>query len=1191
MCFRRAIGGGGGSGGDNGSGGNADTILSPATAKNVITVGALEQLRNITNHVTDLNSNQSVVWQPETDTSFQVAGYSSRGNVGVGTEGDNGRFKPDVVAPGTFVISTRSEQWDEMAYYNPTNYNITDVSDYVDSGSENFYSLLVPSNVVQIVIELFANIGSPSPFPELPIWLWKGTDPRVSPPDLVGTGSISIPPDSTLSPIGAGWSYAVSNNTSGGVNYDLYVDIVTTNDNGNYFQVLSNLNNTLDGSPDSAVSPHWYRYESGTSMSAADASGVLALMQDYFTNTLQTTPSPALFKALLINGARLSGRGNYTYEVQNPINYQGWGLLNLPNSLPAGVTNQLNAACASFFVDQSPATALATGDSHTYSISIPDGSDQQYLPLRVTLTWTDPPGDPVAATKLVNSLELVVTNFDDPANPVIYYGNDIAGGNTYNTPETTNAANYDSVNNVQNVFIPALLGTQYSITVIGRSVNVNAVTAQTNNAAGNYAPNVVQDYALVVSCGEGEVTNAFTVTDNGIVSNPTTDQQITYVVSPDAPYLDQLAGASTPLLGTNTIQLTTNGTQLNGLQLDPTNLPFVTNVLTLGMTNQWHFYVMTNPGPADFTNAAFITFIPDTLSIPRLGVFADSTADATRPEADIDLYVSRDPTLLNLNPIAISNADKSVGRGGTEFVYYTDSAQGDVYYVGVYSEDQEAAQYGFIPIFTDIPFSQMNPNGTQVVNGLLLPQNIPDGSPAHPGVRYVFALAIFPEEIQRVVVTNYIAHQNFGDLIGTLNHGQQNGLSGTVVLNNHDSLGNTYGPPIGQFIYDDSGQNNIFGSRPTDGPGSLNSYVGQQAIGPWMLTEVDNSLTQTGSVTGFNLLIEPHQDLGKGITMTLGPLGWGYGYIDVPSGTASLTVLATNLTGTGLVDLYVKYGAIPTLTDTNEYGPAGLTNSGPLGPWNSIYIGSPAPGRYWIGLHNNSVLSQTVYVIAKLGLVTPPAQVIFTSAGPVPILDDAVTTDSMYVTANQNISSVDVGLRVNHPRVSDLVFHLISPDGTRVLLVENRGGSTTNGMGGSIAVTNIVPVSSSGGQAAVSNVINLATATGKLSIYYNFYDIPDRMVVYDQGNNPIFDSGLISGSGVFNINYINSSSLTIVMNPGGGETGTGWDYTVSALQARQTYLVLTEDTNKTTTPIKFAPPPFVPAIPLTTNAAGVAQFV
>ena len=46
---------------------------------------------------------------------------------------------------------------------------------------------------------------------------------------------------------------------------------------------------------------------SGTSMSAADVSGVLALMQDYFTNQLHVAPSPALLKAMLINGARSVG--------------------------------------------------------------------------------------------------------------------------------------------------------------------------------------------------------------------------------------------------------------------------------------------------------------------------------------------------------------------------------------------------------------------------------------------------------------------------------------------------------------------------------------------------------------------------------------------------------------------------------------------------------------------------------------------------------------------------------------------------------------------------------------------------------------------------------------------------------------------------------------------------------------------
>ena len=106
-----------GSGADDGSGSVPDSIQSPATAKNVITVGAIEQPRHITNRVCQTNQ----PWLGLTDTNNQVAAFSSRGNVGVGIEGNFGRFKPDVVAPGTFVISARSTQWNQAAYYSPTN--------------------------------------------------------------------------------------------------------------------------------------------------------------------------------------------------------------------------------------------------------------------------------------------------------------------------------------------------------------------------------------------------------------------------------------------------------------------------------------------------------------------------------------------------------------------------------------------------------------------------------------------------------------------------------------------------------------------------------------------------------------------------------------------------------------------------------------------------------------------------------------------------------------------------------------------------------------------------------------------------------------------------------------------------------------------------------------------------------------
>ena len=1181
-----------GGGNDGGGGGDPDTILSPATAKNVITVGAIEQLRNITNIVTDRDSNSSAYWQPETDTSFQLAGFSSRGNVGIGTEGTSGRFKPDVVAPGTFVISTRSSKWDEHAYYNPTNYNYTIFENQsADPQTLNYYSVFVPGNAVGIMIQIVPNRFSSSPFPtNMPIYVELADLPTTNTFDFLTTSNeVSIPPNSggnitSIQDIqNIGFWYAIGNDTGSTINYDIITEIITTNDLGTYYNALSNLNNSLGGSPDSTVPPHYYRYESGTSMSAADVSGVLALMQEFLTSpsySIGITPSPALLKAMLINGARSDG--NYDFQVQNSINYQGWGLVNLPNSLPPGITTKLNNANGEsmLILDQSPTNGLATGDSHTYRVALTSAGAA--VPLHITLAWTDPPGDPAAAIKLVNDLNLVVTNLDHPTN--VYYGNDIPASSIYNSMEnSTNAPNYDAINNVENVYLPGGVGTNYSITVMGYRVNVNAVTAHTNN--------VVQDFALVISSGNGQVTNAFTVTDSPIISNPTTDQQITYVITTNTPLMNQLAGASTPLLGTNNIQLTAGTTELNGIQLWPSNV-----LVTLGMTNQWHFYVVTNTGPADFTNAAFITFDPNTLSVPRMGVFANPagnannlTANVTRPEADIDLYVSADPNLLLMHPDVISNADKSVGRGGVEFVAYSNSAPGKVYYIGVYSEDQEASEYGFIPIFTDIPFSQMNPNGSQTVNGLTVPVNIPDGSTAHPGIARIFALAIDPMQVKRVVVNNTIAHQNFGDLIGTLAHSQQTGLGKNNVLNNHDSFYNESG--IYTNIYDDSRQGYITGSRLSDGPGSLNNFIGQQAIGPWILTEADTSQSQTGSVTGFSLLIEPHNGKNGATTFESTPpcTMSQTDFIDVPPGATNLTILVTNLTTPGpqSISLYVRYGAWPTTNLFDE-----VTNLVPPVTNGVISIGPPlTPGRYFYGVYApcSDTASQSNSVTATYYMGAVPAQVVFGSSGPAPILDDAVVTNTIYVTAAQTISSVDVSLRVDHPRVSDLVFHLTSPAGSRVLLVENRGGTTTNGMGQTLAITNVVPVSSSGSSSPTTNVVNTVTSSGALEINYNFYTLPDEMVIYDQSGSgvPIFDSGLISGSGIFNIAYTNSNFLTIEMNPFGNNEGTGdlWDYAVVAAQVKYTYLTLTENTNLTTTPIKFAPPPFVGVL---TNVFGKA---
>jgi len=83
-----------GGGANDGTGGTAGTVGTPGNAKNVITVGAVEQYR-LANNL----PNATV----ETDSEWEVAGYSSRGPT------PDGRVKPDIVAPGSYVVSAQSK--------------------------------------------------------------------------------------------------------------------------------------------------------------------------------------------------------------------------------------------------------------------------------------------------------------------------------------------------------------------------------------------------------------------------------------------------------------------------------------------------------------------------------------------------------------------------------------------------------------------------------------------------------------------------------------------------------------------------------------------------------------------------------------------------------------------------------------------------------------------------------------------------------------------------------------------------------------------------------------------------------------------------------------------------------------------------------------------------------------------------
>jgi subtilisin-like proprotein convertase family protein len=1099
-----------GGGSDDGTGGYPDTVESPGTAKNVITVGAIEQPRNITNNVwicstqdgtNSCNTNQP--WLGMTDSGDQVASFSSRGNVGIGVEGDFGRFKPDVVAPGTFVVSTKSGQWDTNAYYNPTSHiYFTFQSLSVASNAVWGNAISVPDNAVQMNLTVLPNTNSPVPFPNLPLYVNQASPPtNAASATLVGTNHVSLPPDAPLNPVGVSWFYAVGNVSTQAVSFDMFTDIVVTNALGNYLQVLAGMNDSLGP---------YYRYESGTSMAAADASGTLALMQEFFESRLGlTNHSPALMKALLINGARSVG-DQYDFNVRAAVNSQGWGLINLPTSLPGGLTNLTAPTNSILIVEQDPRNALATGQSNTRYVSL--SSTAQSQPLRITLVWTDPPGNPVASVKLVNDLDLMVTNLDTGD---VFFGNDILAGSDFNLPwDTSTVPNLDVVNNVENVYLSPRLGTNYSITVAGHHVNVNAVTANPNNVA--------QDYALVISSGDGTTANALTVKSSPIVyqTQPlVTVMTNSFTGSPGFSggfLFDQHVGANTPLLGTNTVLLPA---EANG-------------VLTLGMTNQWHFYALTNN--TTYTNAAFVTFLPVNLAVPRIGVFEPSVELATRPEADIDLFVAP-PTipsnyaLTNLDPTVVEAADKSLTRGGTETIVYSNATPG-VYYIGVQSEDQQAAEYALLGVFSELPFWQSNSNGDWSLLGIPTLAPIPDAYVNASGITIAGSatiLCIAPQKItlHRVIVTNNITHELMGDLLGTLTFG-----GSSVVLNNHSPDSAVFNQT---YIYDDSLEHNVAGAQRSDGPGSLLSFAGKQGFGPWILTELDSAPSHVGTNNFLSMFLERQPNLAApgGITVTIQGGACREDFVDVPADAVSMTVEIGILKASIPIDVTLQVcpangGACKSVTITNTLGGSvtiGQTDLPPL----------QAGGSYTVNTCNLAQTPITVNIraIFSLSLNTIMPVVTAQTTNPVPILSDAVT--DIYLTNNLHaiISSLNVGLLINDPQVSDLAITLISPNGTRVLLFENRGGLSTNGLGlGTFdlgVVTNMAPFYTNNFDAAPVGLYAPGAMFQGWSVLSNLVDVLDDYTCLCLSNHVL---GLLDGAVSNSLPTTNAVSLS-ALNP------------------------------------------------------------
>jgi subtilisin-like proprotein convertase family protein len=902
---------------------------------------------------------------------------------------------------------------------------LTDPGQSLPPGMTNFYTIDVTPDTTNVVIQILPNDVSPEPFPAGLQVYFDTNYPPVTPLTATNPAGLLV----SENPAAGVYYLAIVNpaNQPQPVNFDLKIYAVTNGPYGlaawtnSYYWALSNLN--------SALSP-WYRYESGTSMSAAAVSGLLGLVQEFLINNVGIMPSPALLKALLING---SSALNYQsdFNPNPPVNLQGWGLPNLANILPAS----FNTTTSSVVIfDQSPTNALQTGQWQNYTVNV-TGSDTNWtnFPLRITLVWTDPPGNPAAGIALVNNLELMVT---DVTTTNVYVGNDFAAGNIFTTTSTSNNPDApDVVNNVQNVYIDATYGLlpPYTVSVRAAHVNVNAVTTQTNA--------IEQDYALVISSDDLAMAASLTVTSSQ------TDVPVTLItgVNDGIPLLHQRVG----------------GNEANLYYVNAGN-PLLDN--TNGNVLQWHFFVFTNTvtgnlnlytNAAMYTNAVFTTFLPPSLTFPNSTPPNLSVPAANN--ADIDLYVSTNQAILGLDPNAVSQSSKSLGRGGNETVFFTNTYFGQVFYIGVKSETQQGSDFAF---FAEITTNFGGANGLQpsIVSGAPLPAVIPDSFLGAPGA-YVVAPMAREMIIRKVAVQVGVQHSNPADLIGTI---MLDGIS--------DTLNHFTGSP-GGFTnwYDDLPDGSIqqlfgTGTLPSEGPGSLRSFIGQPSSGSFILTEADAATSQTGMVTVLTVAAWPQPPNPLLFTTTIPPHGWYFGYVDVPDDATNLNIAvsAFNPAGGGPVGIYATNADFVNISD---YGvdripaPGGaldIPNTNLDIPPTAM-VNGPAPaltgGRWFYGITNETDAALTLTVAITIGeSLTPNLNVLVANNTMTPLQTDAHTTsqicvDSGLLTNNQQLVTLQVGLRLNDTNLDDLVITLTSPQGTSVELFENRGGTNATQLG------------------------------------------------------------------------------------------------------------------------------------------------
>jgi Subtilase family len=232
---------------------------------------------------------------------------------------------------------------------------------------------------------------------------------------------------------------------------------------------------------------------SGTSAASPKTAGACALLIQWWRQqNYNQDPSPALLKAMLVNGAEPLKASGFIPNMQ-----QGWGRLNLENVLRQDIQR--------VYVDQS-ICLKQRGDRHTWKIRVADPSQ----PVKITLCWSDPPGalgtGTSTASAIVNQLALRLE-----ANAQTYRGNQFQNGWSYSSENRDR----EGRDNLQNIFLaPRTVAGTLQVSVTALEITTNCLTGKINTPQ--------QDFALVISNAvvETDQASVFVSVDPNATTQP-----------------------------------------------------------------------------------------------------------------------------------------------------------------------------------------------------------------------------------------------------------------------------------------------------------------------------------------------------------------------------------------------------------------------------------------------------------------------------------------------------------------------------------------------------------------------------------------------------------------------------------------------------------------------------------------------